>query len=121
VTGLLLTVVAAYLLLVAVLAAGAALGARVATAVWTGVVVGEVLLVGQALVDAGTLLGGHRPRELATHLGYLLASVLMLPLLVAGRRGARATPVSRTDHAVVALAAAVTVVVSVRLHATWRG
>jgi hypothetical protein len=126
VSGSLLTVVAAYLLLVATLASAAALGARVATAVWAGVVVGQVLLVVQALVDAGTLLTGHRPGELATHLGYLVASVLMLPLLVSGasggfgRSGVRGPGATRTDHLVVALAAAVTVVVSVRLHATWR-
>ena len=76
----------------------------------------QLLLVVQALADAATLLRGHRPQDPATHLGYLAVSVVLLPLLGAlpRRRPGRA------DHLVATVAAGVALVVSVRLHTTWR-
>jgi hypothetical protein len=86
-----------------------------------GLVVAELLLVAQAMLDAATLLGGHRLAAPATHLGYLAVSVLLLPLLLARpRRDRPAGPPARADHLVAAVAAGVALVVSVRLHATWR-
>lgn len=112
-----LQVVVIYLAVVAVLAGAAAAGVRCGVAVGAGVVVGEILLVVQALLDVISYLRGHRPAETATHLGYLVVSVVLLPLL-AGRALGEAE-VSRSDYVVVALACAVTVVVVLRLHATW--
>jgi hypothetical protein len=111
-----LQIVVLYLALVAALAGAAAAGLRCGVAVRAGVVVGEILLVGQALVDVVSFLRGHRPSEPATHVGYLVVSVVLLPLL-AGQ--ALASEPSRSDFIVVALACGVAVVVSLRLHATW--
>lgn len=117
----LLVVVAGYLAVVTVLAAAAAIGLPCVPAVRTGLLVAQVLLVVQAAVDAVTLLRGHRPADLPTHVGYLLTSVALLPLLIArpGRTPQAAMP--RSQHAVAALACAVTGVVVVRLHLTWAG
>ncbi len=112
-----LQVVVIYLALVAVLAGAAAAGVRCGVAVRAGVVVGEILLVVQALLDVISYLRGHRPSETATHLGYLVVSVALLPLL-AGRALGEAE-VSRSDYVVTALACGVTIVVVLRLHATW--
>ena len=85
-----LQVVVIYLALVAVLAGAAAAGVRCGVAVRAGVVVGEILLVVQALLDVISYLRGHRPAETATHLGYLVVSVVLLPRLGwAGARGSR--------------------------------
>jgi hypothetical protein len=124
VSGQLLTVVAAYCALVAVVALLAAAGAPCVPALRAGLVVAELLLVVQALAAAVSLAGGHRPRDPATHLGYLAVSVVLLPLLLGlpGRRGPAPDPAprARIDHLVAALAAGVALVVSVRLHVTWR-
>jgi hypothetical protein len=110
-----LQVAVVYLALVAALAGAAAAGLRCGTAVRAGVVVGEVLLLVQAALAVGSYARGHRPTETATNLGYLAVSVTLLPLL-AGRALARP---SRADFLVVALACGVSVVVVLRLHATW--
>lgn len=117
----LLVVVAGYLALVAAVAAAAMLGVRCAPALRTGIVVAQVLLVIQAAVDTVTLLRGHRPADPATHLGYLVTSVALLPLLTARPGATREPPASasRSTAAVAALACAATAVVVVRLHATW--
>ena len=86
-------------------------------AVRAGVVMVRVLLIAQAVIDVASYLRGHRSGEPATHLGYLVVSVVLLPLL-AGRALGEGE-VSRSDYVVVALACAVTVVVVLRLHATW--
>jgi hypothetical protein len=112
-----LQVVVLYLALVALLAGAAAAGVRCGTAVRAGVVIGEILLVGQALLDVISYLRGHRPGEPATHLGYLVVSVVLLPLL-AGRALGEAEA-SRSDYVVTALACGVSIVVVLRLHATW--
>ena len=84
----LLVVTAGYLALVGVLALLAALGVRCRPAVETGVVVAEIALIAQVLVDLFGLARGHRPAEPIVHLGYVLVSVALLPLLL-GRRGGR--------------------------------
>jgi hypothetical protein len=120
VSGQLLAVVAAYCALVAALALLAAAGAPCLPAVRAGLVVAQLLLVLQALVDAATLVRGHRLQDPATHLGYLAVSVVLLPLLGGlPRRRAAAGP-ARADHLAAAVAAVAALVVSVRLHATWR-
>jgi hypothetical protein len=40
----------------------------------------EFLLVLRAVAGLGALAAGHRPEELSTHLGYLAASVCVVPL-----------------------------------------
>jgi hypothetical protein len=85
-----------------------------------GLVVAELLLVVQALIDAATLLRGHRLHDPATHLGYLATSVALLPLLGALPRPRPAGGGGRAEHLVAAVAAGVALVVSVRLHVTWR-
>lgn len=69
------------------------------------------------------MLRGHRPADLATHLGYLTVSVTLLPLLTArpGTDGEPAVPLPRSASAVAALTCAATAVVVVRLHVTWAG
>jgi hypothetical protein len=47
-----------------------------------GALVAEGLLVVSAVIDLGRIAAGHRPDELVVHLGYVLVSVLLLPLLV---------------------------------------
>jgi hypothetical protein len=68
----------------------------------------ELLLVGQVVLAAVGVAGGHRPVELATFLAYLV-SVLLLP--VAGLLWARSEPTrwAGTVLAVAALAVAVMV------------
>jgi hypothetical protein len=112
-----LQVVVLYLALVGVLAGTAAAGVRCGTAVRAGVVIGELLLVVQALLAVISYARGHRPGEPATNLGYLVVSVILLPLL-AGRALGEAEP-TRTEHVVVGLACGVAIVVVLRLHATW--
>ena len=112
-----LQVVVLYLALVAVLAGVAAAGVRCGAAVRAGVVIGELLLVGQALLAVISYARGHRPGEPATNLGYLVVSLVLLPLL-AGRALGEGEP-SRSHYVVVGLACAVTIVVVLRLHATW--
>jgi hypothetical protein len=122
VTAATLQVVVAYLALVGALAVLAALGVRCGSAVKAGVLVGGVLLVIQAGLDLAGWVGGHRPSEPATHVGYLVVSVVLLPLL-AGRAlltGEDGAVPDRADFLVVALACTVAVVVAIRLHATWR-
>jgi hypothetical protein len=86
-----------------------------------------VLQTGLALHALGrlaTLSGSARPPDLAVAVGYLVASVLVLPLvagsfapLLDGR--APGTP-SAWDAAALAIASAATVVVMARIHVTWR-
>ena len=110
-----------YLGLVAVISVLAACGVRCSRAAAAGAAVAEVLLVTNAALDVVVLIRGHRPAELGTHLGYLLVSVAMLPLLLSQvpTPDRSAGPVwTRTRHAVLALACAVAVVVVVRLYET---
>lgn len=78
----------------------------------------QVLLVGHAVLDVGSLLAGHRVPELTTHLGYVAASVGLLPLLLGVPRSGRDPAPGR--GAVTALACAAMVVVLLRQWATWQ-
>jgi hypothetical protein len=48
----------------------------------TGALVAEALLVLAAVLDVARIVAGHRSDEPVVHLGYVLASVLLLPVLV---------------------------------------
>jgi hypothetical protein len=122
VTAATLQVVVAYLGLVGALAVAAAIGLRCASAVRTGVVVAEVLLLGQAMLAVVGYARGHRPADAVTNVGYVVVSLVLLPLLIGSRlvaTGEAAAP-ARSDHLVVALACAVVAIVVLRMHATWR-
>jgi len=78
-----------------------------------GAVLLELTLVGQALACARAWMGGESPGAPAEHAGYLLVSVVLLPLASGYAAG------TRWASSVVALAAAALAVVAVRLTATW--
>lgn len=104
----------------------AALRRPLPPAVLAGVALLELTLLVQAAADVVSLAAGHDPGSLATHLGYLLASVLLLPLLVLLTRppsasGARTQPAEHVwSSAVLAVACCATAVVVVRLWTTWQ-
>ncbi len=116
----LLGITAGYLALVGALAVLAAAGVRCRPAVQTGIVVAELALLVQAAIDIVKLARGHRPAEPAVHLGYVLVSIAILPLLI-GRLSGRGLVAEddRTGFLVVALACGAAVVVVTRMHATW--
>ena len=107
------TAVVVYVGVVALLAVAAALGAPVEAAARSGFVIAQLGVAVLVLVDLATLLGGHRPEEMTTHIGYALAAPAV-PLLVAGPRRDEPTPLP-----LVALAMVVVGVVVVRLGQTW--
>ncbi|HEU5043864.1 MAG TPA: hypothetical protein VFT75_07010 [Nocardioidaceae bacterium] len=77
----------------------------------------EGLMVLRALAGAGTLLQGQRAAEQAPYIGYLIASVCIMPIAmnaVSDDRG----PWSSAVIAVVSLALAV---IAVRILMTWGG
>ena len=92
-----------------------------------GTVLLELTLLTQGAVDAVTLVAGHDPENLPTHLGYLLVSVLVLPALVLITRptsapaGDRLPPTEqRWTSAVLAIACCAIVVIVIRLWSTWQ-
>jgi len=112
-----LTLVAVvYLGVVAVLALLTGIGAPLQAAMRTGFALGRVGAGLVAFLDAATLLRGHRPAELATHVAYAVCAVA-LPWLLTSRA------VLQGDAApspwVVAAASVATAVVLVRLAQTW--
>jgi len=112
-----LTLVAVvYLGVVAVLALLSGLGAPLRTATRSGFAVGRVGAGLVAVLDLATLLRGHRPADLSTHVAYVVCAVALPWLLTT-----RAVLQSESDPSpwVVALAAAATAVVLVRLAQTW--
>jgi hypothetical protein len=112
-----LTLVAVvYLGVVAVLAVLTGLGAPLETAMRTGWTVGRLGAGLVAVLDAVTLLRGHRPADLATHAAYAVFAVL-LPWLLTTRAVAQSEAVP--SPWVVAAASAATAVVLVRLAQTW--
>ena len=115
-TSALLSVLALYLAVVAGLGIAAAAGLPCQPALRTGVLVAQALLLVQVVLDATSLVRGHRPAEPYTHLGYALVSVILFPVLVRRPDGEP----SRGDDLVVAVAALAALVVCVRLHATWQ-
>lgn len=76
----------------------------------------EFALVAQAVADVGTLVGGHRLAEPATHLAYLVTSVALPP--VAG--GLVARDDNRWSGVLMAVLLLVLAVVVVRMQTTWR-
>ncbi|HKT00961.1 MAG TPA: hypothetical protein VJT31_15645 [Rugosimonospora sp.] len=89
--------------------------------------VGRAHLAGLALVEllvlvhvgygVSGLAGGHRPREYATFVGYLIAFVLILPV---GAGLARLEP-TRWGSTIALVACLVDAVLIVRLHQVWVG
>ena len=115
-TTLLPMLAASYLLVVAVVAMAAAAGLRCHRAAVTGAVIAQTLLVANAVADLLGLVRGQRPDEPATHIGYLLTSVALLPLLAAIVPNDSHRP--RPLHAALAVACLTAVVVVARLDAT---
>jgi hypothetical protein len=74
----------------------------------------EVLLIVRALAGLGTVLGDDKPDSLATHVGYLVSSVCVLPIAMKSVEGDRAL----WSSAVVAVAALAVAVIAVRLQMT---
>jgi len=75
----------------------------------------ELLLVVRAVAGIGSMLGGQRPAEMAPHIGYLAASVCVLPIAMQAVWEERDT----WSSAVVAVAALAVTVIAVRLQMTW--
>lgn len=74
----------------------------------------EVLLVVRALAGLGPLVGDDPPDSTSTYVGYLVASVCVLPIAMQSVRDDRAV----WSSAVVAVAALAIAVVAVRLEMT---
>lgn len=74
----------------------------------------EALLVVRALAGLGPLLGDDRPDSTSTYVGYLLASVCVLPIAMQSIKDDRAV----WSSAVVAVAALAVGVIAVRLQMT---
>lgn len=74
----------------------------------------EVLLVIRALAGLGPLLGDDQPPSVSTYVGYLIASVCVLPIAMRSVEGDRAV----WSSAVVAVASLAVAVVAVRLEMT---
>ena len=71
----------------------------------------EALLVLRAVAGLGVLLSGRKPDEVSTHVGYLIASVCIVPLAVRSVQEDRGA----WSLGVVGVAAATVAVVSVRI------
>lgn len=108
-------IVVAYALLVFVLAAVAAVR-RQERPRWLDQMVWmlELLLLVRALAGLGPLLGDDQPDSTSTYVGYLIASVCVLPIAMKSVEGDRAV----WSSAVVAVAALAVAVVAVRLEMT---
>ena len=95
------------------------------TALIGGLVLLELILWVQAGADVLSLLAGHSPADPATHVGYLVASVLLLPVLVTVTRTADgAEPdLARSRQAwtsvVLTVACLAVAVVMTRMWSTW--
>lgn len=76
----------------------------------------QALTTGLAVADAASLALGHVPRELATHLAYLVVSVAVLPAAATQLHGDD----GRWAGVLVTAALVVTAVVVVRQLTTWR-
>jgi hypothetical protein len=74
----------------------------------------EVLLVVRGLAGLGTVFGDDPPDSMSTHVGYLVASVCVLPIAMKSIEGDRAV----WSSAVVAVAALAVTVIAVRLQMT---
>ena len=75
----------------------------------------ELLLVVRGVAGLGSMLSGQRPAEMAPHIGYLAASVCVLPIAMQAVYEERDT----WSSAVIAVAALAVTVIAVRLQMTW--
>jgi hypothetical protein len=75
----------------------------------------ELLLVIRAVAGLGAIAGGTKPDEYSAHVGYLIASVCILPIAMQSVSEDRAT----WSAGVIAVAALAVTVVAVRLQMTW--
>jgi hypothetical protein len=82
VTAALTVLVVLALVVEAGLALATAAGSPLDRASRVGALVAEGLLVVSAVLDVARIAAGHRSDELVVHLGYVLVSVLLLPILV---------------------------------------
>lgn len=111
-------VVVVSLLVVAGLSFATAAGRPLLRASTVAAWVAEALLVVSAVVDVARVVGGRRPDELVVHLGYVVVSVVLIPLL------ARPLPADASDddvrgrQLVLSLAAVAVLVVALRQAAT---
>ena len=71
----------------------------------------EALLAFRAVAGFGSMLAGQRPDEVSTHVGYLLASVCIVPLALRSVQDDRGV----WSIGVVAIAAVTVAVISVRI------
>lgn len=76
----------------------------------------EIALLGQAIADVISLLRGHAPGELATHLAYLSTSLVILPVAAMQSGGED----GRWPGVLIAVALLILAVLVVRLQTTWR-
>ena len=74
----------------------------------------ELLLVVRALAGLGPLVGDDKPESTSTYVGYLIASICVLPIAMKSIEGDRAV----WSSAVVVVAALAIAVVAVRLEMT---
>lgn len=74
----------------------------------------ELLVVVRALIGLGPLVGDDKPDSTSTYVGYLLASVCVLPVTMKSIQGDRAA----WSSGVVAVVAVAVAVVAVRLEMT---
>ena len=110
-----LVAVVAYALGVAVVCAFTALrGRRRHPLILPALLVIEFCVLVQAVLDLVHLAGGPRPAALAVHIGYLAASVVILPLAVGSVR----LDEGRWATAAVGIGCVIVAVVSLRLHQT---
>lgn len=79
-----------------------------------GLIVLELALLGQAALDLASPATGHHRPEPATHLGYLLTSLAILPACAAYLHNDR----SRWASATIAVACLTLCIVSIRLQTT---
>jgi hypothetical protein len=75
----------------------------------------ELLLAVRAVAGLGSMLDGQRPEELSSHVGYLVASVCVLPIAMQSVSDDRGP----WSSGVITVAALAVTVVAVRLQMTW--
>ncbi|WP_203338223.1 hypothetical protein [Nocardioides limicola] len=80
--------------------------------------VGQLAVVAVVALDVVMLLQGHQPPERTTHIGYAVAAVGLPVLLLSRRPEAEGEPAPKPHLAVVAVTAAATCVMLVRLQQT---
>jgi hypothetical protein len=75
----------------------------------------EALLLVRLAAGVGSMMNGHRPAEFAAHVGYLVASVCVLPIAM----GSITEDKSPWSSGVVTVAGLAVTVIAVRLQMTW--